>query len=121
MNNALKALAIAGLAGSISASAFAAAHLDMATMTCAQFKDLSAEDKLKVATMAVAEVDDGANGAAAAGTPKATESSVGDTTAAASTNEDSEMENAPELLDTICDRNLDALVSEAAIGMAGTR
>jgi len=138
MTNTLKTLAIAGLLGTISAPAFAAAHLDMATMTCAQYKDLTAEDQMKVAMMAVAEIDDGSNGVGGDGTPQATDDSEGTTTAAEATDgetssgakadgdednttEESKMENAIEALNVQCDRNLDTLVSEAAAGLDGTR
>ena len=138
MTNTLKTLAIAGLIGSTSVPAFAAAHLDMATMTCAQYNDLSAEDQMKVATMAIAEIDDGDNGGSLEGTATATASNVGDTTAAEATDgdttagakadgdednttEESKMTNAIEALNLQCDRNLDTLVSEAAAGLDGTR
>ncbi|MGB3244208.1 MAG: HdeA/HdeB family chaperone [Sulfitobacter sp.] len=138
MTNVFKTLAIAGLLGTISAPAFAAAHLDMATMTCAQYKALSAEDQSEVATMAIAEIDDGDNGEQMIDSTKATEATGGDTTAAEATDgntsagqkadgdednttEDSKMENALEAFNLECDRSPDTLVSEAAAGMSGTR
>ena len=62
MKTTLKTLAIAGLLGTVSAPAFAAAHMDMATMTCAQYQELSDEDKMDVASMAIAELEDGGHG-----------------------------------------------------------
>lgn len=152
MKTTLKTLAIAGLLGTVSAPAFAAAHLDMATMTCAQYKALSADDQLEVATMAIAEIDSGMDGAPSDGEPKAVEDSIGDTTAAEATDgtstegtveenngeamaveptggntAESNMtaepmdEAALEAFMAVCDQNLDALVSEAAANMEGTR
>lgn len=138
MKTTFKTLAIAAVIGSASAPVFADGHLDMATMTCAQYKDLSAADQLTVATMAVAEIDDGMNGKAGDGEPKATDDSVGTTTAAEATEgdtssgakadgdednttEESAMTDAIEALNLQCDRNLDTLVSEAAAGLDGTR
>ncbi|MFT6021956.1 MAG: hypothetical protein ACI9PY_000061 [Ascidiaceihabitans sp.] len=138
MTTFIKTAATAALLGSMSVPAFAAAHLDMATMTCAQYKDLSAEDQNKVAVMAINEIDDGMNGVAGDGEPKATEDSVGTTTAAEATDgdttsgakadgdednttEESQMTNAIEAFNLQCDRNLDTLISEAAAGLDGTK
>lgn len=138
MKNLLKTATVVALMGTVSAPAFAAAHLDMTTMTCAQYKDLSAEDQMKVASMAVAEVDDGMNGEGGDGEPKATEDSEGTTTAAEATDgdttsgakadgdeddttEEAMSESALEALNIQCDRNLDTLVSEAAAGLDGTK
>ncbi|MCX7559259.1 hypothetical protein OS190_06725 [Sulfitobacter sp. F26204] len=138
MTNLFKTAAAVALLSTASAPAFAAAHLDMTTMTCAQYQDLSPEDQMKVATMAIASVDDGMNSEGGDGEPKATEDSEGTTTAAEATegnttsgakadgNEDdttetSMSESALEAFNLQCERNLDTLVSEAAAGLDGTR
>ncbi|MGJ8546286.1 MAG: hypothetical protein ACSHWZ_12655 [Sulfitobacter sp.] len=138
MTKFFKSAAIAGLMATVAAPAFAAAHLDPGSMTCADYKALSADDQLTVAQMAIAEVDDGMNGVAGDGEPKAVEDSVGTTTAAEATDgnttagakadgnedyttEESQMENALEALNLTCDRNLDAMLSEAAAGLDGTK
>lgn len=147
MKTTLKTLAIAGLLGTVSAPAFAAAHMT-ASMTCAQYKALTAEEQIEVAAMAIAETqstmdgesledgaradgdDDMANseaaatdgtvsseGSVASDTPKAeepTNSNMGDD--AMSTDGPTD-ENIEELM-IACDQNLDAMVSEAAAGMA---
>ncbi|KHA50361.1 HdeA/HdeB family chaperone [Sulfitobacter geojensis] len=138
MTRTFKTIAAAALLSSMSMPAFAAAHLDMTTMTCAEFNALESGDQMKVAEMAIAEIDDGANGVPTDGEPKATEDSVGTTTAAEATEgnttagakadgnednttEESQMTEAMEALVAQCDRNLDTLVSEAAAGLDGTR
>lgn len=138
MKTTFKTLAITALISTSAAPLFAGGHLDMATMTCAQYKDLTAEDQMAVAKMAIAEIDDGANGVAGDGEAKATDDSVGTTTAAEATDgdtssgakadgdednttEESAMTDALEALNLQCDRNLDTLVSEAAAGLDGTR
>lgn len=143
MKTTFKTLAIAGLLGTVSAPAFAAAHLDMATMTCAQYQELSDEDKLEVATMAIAELEDGGHGgslitetkndgtepsdisAAEATDAEEKEDSLIDDTKAVEDSEaademaDSEMEQELEDFAVVCSQNPDALVSEAAAGMRG--
>jgi len=137
MNLTLKTIAVAALMGTVSAPAFAAAHMST-SMTCAEFKALSTDDQYKVAAMAIAEVDDGMNGVATDGEPKATEDSVGTTTAAEATEgnttagakadgdednttEETMTQEAFESFALVCDRNLDAMVSEAAAGLEGTK
>ena len=148
MTNTFKKLAIAALMGTVSAPVFAAAHMSP-SMTCAEYKALSTEDQMTVATLAIAEVDDGANGtsmeseatatttstdvpAAEAtdgvaeetslsdGEPKAVEATGGDTVASNSTAVPMD-EAALEQFMLVCDRNLDATVGEAAAGLEGTR
>ena len=148
MTNTLKTLAIAALMGTVSAPAFAAAHMSP-SMSCAEYKTLSAEDQLTVATMAIAEVDDGANGTSmesnakatdsstdvtasvatdgvaaetslSDGEPKAVEATGGDTMASNETAEPMD-EAALEQFMLVCERNLDATVGEAAAGLEGTR
>ncbi len=143
MKTTLKTLAIAGLMGTVSAPAFAAAHLDMATMTCAQYKELSDADKMEVASMAIAELEtsdsegslitetknDGTEPsdttAAEATDAEETEDSMIDNTKAVEDSEeademaDTEMEQEMEDFAVVCDQNPDALVSEAAAGLRG--
>lgn len=143
MKTTLKTLAIAGLMGTVSAPAFAAAHLDMATMTCAQYKELSDADKSEVASMAIAELEtsdsegslitetknDGTEPsdttAAEATDAEETEDSMIDNTKAVEDSEeademaDTEMEQEMEDFAVVCDQNPDALVSEAAAGLRG--
>ncbi|MEX3316093.1 HdeA/HdeB family chaperone [Sulfitobacter sp. PS-8MA] len=143
MKTTLKTLAIAGLLGTVSAPAFAAAHLDMATMTCAQYKTLSDEDKMEVASMAIAELEDGGHGGslitetkndgsepsdisqAEATDAEETEDSLIDNTKAVEDSEeademaDTEMTQQMEDFAVVCAQNPDALVSEAAAGMRG--
>ncbi|MEO9631134.1 MAG: HdeA/HdeB family chaperone [Sulfitobacter sp.] len=143
MKTTLKTLAIAGLLGTVSAPAFAAAHMDMATMTCAQYQELSDEDKMKVASMAIAELEDGDHGgsmitetkndgsepsdisAAEATDAEETEDSLIDDTKAVEDSEeademaDTEMEQEMEDFMVVCNQNPDALVSEAAANLRG--
>ena len=143
MKTTLKTLAIAGLLGTVSAPAFAAAHMDMATMTCAQYQELSDEDKMKVSSMAIAELEDGDHGGSMITETKNDGSEPSDISAAEATDaeeiEDSLIDNtkavedseeADEMADTdmqqemedfmvVCNQNPDALVSEAAANMRG--
>ncbi len=149
MNIIIKTIAIAGLTGSVSAPAFAAAHMS-ASMTCAEYKALSAEDQLTVAQMAIAEVSSGDDGMSLKGDARAVEDTGGSTTAAEATDATSEegsliageakavvptggntdASNATAVamseadlkaFNLVCDRNLDAMVSEAAAGLPGTK
>jgi len=149
MKMTLKTLAIAGLMGTVSAPAFAAAHMSTA-MTCADYKALTADEQMTVATMAIAEVHDGMNGMAGDGEPKATEDSTGDTTADEATDDMADAgslsdgepkaveatggnevgsnmtaepmdEAALEAFMAVCNQNLDASVAEAAAGLDGTK
>jgi hypothetical protein len=146
MTTTFKSLALASLLGAISAPAFALTT----TITCAEYKALTPEDQMAVASMAIAEIDSGMDGMASDGEPKAVEDSVGTTTAADATDSTSEAgsvisgearaveptggntaesnmtavpmdEAAMEAFMTICDQNLDATVSEAAAGLDGTK
>ena len=149
MKMTLKTLAIAGLMGTVSAPAFAAAHMS-ASMTCAEYKALSAEDQMTVAAMAIAEVHAGADGMSLEGDAEAVEDTGGtttteeatDSTAVAGSVSDGEPkaveatggneaesnmtaepmdEAAMEAFMAVCDQNLDAMVSEAAAGLDGTK
>ena len=143
MKTTLKTLAIASLLGTVSAPAFAAAHMDMATMTCAQYQELSDDDKMKVASMAIAELEDGGHGgslitetksdgsepsdisAEEATDPEEAEDSLIDNTKAVEDSEDADvmadtdMQQEMEDFMVVCNQNPDALVSEAAAGMRG--
>ena len=90
MNTFLKTAAAASLMATFAMPAFAAAHLDASTMTCAEFNELEAADQMKVTEMALAEIDE-----------------AGD-------------EERADLLMRTCERSLDATVTEAASGQGGT-
>ncbi len=149
MNTVFKSLTIAALMGAVSAPAFADAHMS-ASMSCAEFKALSSEDMMTVATMAIAEVSSGADGQSLEGEAMAVEATGGttteaeatDSTAAAGSISDGEpkaveatggneaasnMDSEPmteedlEAFITVCDQNLDAMVSEAAAGLDGSK
>ena len=144
MKTTLKTIAIVGVLGNVSAPAFAAAHTVMATMTCAQYAQLSDNDKLEVAYKAIAELDDGRDhvgsmisetrndGSAPSdiSVTKATDaqetsgSMINDTQAVEDTEEadamaHTDMEQNLENFVAICAQNPDALVSEAAANMRG--
>ncbi len=135
MNTTFKALAIAGLMGTFSTTAFAAAHMST-TMTCEEYNQLGGADRDKIAMMAITDLND--NAAPGDGTPTATESSVGTTsgesntqastegsaTATSIAGADDDMTRYAEemgVLNRICSRNWDATVQEAAAGQFGTR
>ncbi len=149
MNTILKTLAVAGLMGSVSAPAFAAAHMS-ASMTCSEFKALSPLDQKTVAQMAIAEVSSGADGMSLNGDAKAVEDTGGTTTEAEATDSTSvegsvssgeskaieptggntkasnstavEMSVADlRAFMAVCDQRLDAMVSEAAAGLDGSK
>lgn len=90
MNTFLKTAAAASLMATLAAPAFAAAHIDASTMNCAEFNELEAADQAKVAEMALSEIGEGGD------------------------------EGRAELLMRTCERSLDATVTEAASGQAGT-
>ncbi len=148
MTSTLKTLAIAALIGTVSAPAFAAAHLSP-SMTCAEYKELSAEDQMTVAAMAIAEIDDGADGTSMetdsrasstttdvtaaqatdgtaatgsinSGEAQAVEPTGGNTDASNMTAEPMD-EAAMEAFMVVCDQNLDATIGEAAAGLPGTK
>lgn len=148
MTNTFKTLAIAALMGTISAPAFAAAHMSP-SMTCGEFNQLSSEDQMIVAEMAIGEIDDGDNGESLEDTAKATtlttdvtaaeatdgtseEGSIldGEARAVEPTGGNTEASNetavpqdvaAMEQFMRVCDINLDATVGEAAAGLVGTK
>lgn len=139
MTNLLKSAAIISLMATASASApaFAAAHLDVNSMTCEEYNQLSGADRDKVAMMAIAELND--NGQVTDGEPKATaasntqasgestgsntvakndgEATATDTSGAG--NDESRMAEEIGVLNRTCARNWDAMVTEAAIGGSG--
>ncbi len=90
MNAFLKTAAAASLMATLSVPAFAAAHMEANTMTCAEFNELEAADQAKVTEMALEEINQGGDEARA------------------------------ELLMRTCERSLDATVAEAASGQGGT-
>jgi len=148
MNTTLKSLAIAALMGTVSAPAFAAAHIS-ADMTCAEYKALSPEDQMTAASMAIASVDGGSDGMSMEGSATATTTTT-DTTAAEATDSTSTTgsvldgeakaveptggntaesnmtaepmdEAAMEQFMVVCDQNASATISEAAAGLPGTK
>ncbi len=149
MNIILKTLAIAGLTASVSAPAFAAAHMST-SMTCAEFKALSPLDQITVAQMAISEVSSGADGMSLEDDAKAGEDTGGTTTEAEATdstpvegsvssgeamaieptggNTEASNSTAVEMsvadlraFISVCDQRLDAMVSQAAAGLDGTK
>jgi len=145
MTRFLKTTAIAALAMSTAMPAFAAAHLDVNSMTCGEYNALSPEDQNTVAALAVAEISgatgetvESNDGVATATAPlegeAATESETGSSTTVADNNgeetatstvpagdDETEFAENVELLNLTCANNIDAMVSEAAAGMDGTR
>ncbi len=135
MTNTFKTLAAAGLLSLMSVPAFAAAHLDVNSMTCEEYNALGGADRDKVAVMAVAAMNDDVQ--PTDGTATATDSSVGTTqeesnsaasqgsaTATSIADADDDLTRFAEeikVLNRVCSRNWDAMVTEAAAGMAGTR
>lgn len=136
MNTTIKTLAIAGLMGTLSAPAFAAAHMDINSMTCEEYNQLGGADRDKVALMAVADLNTNAEGGSANakavvddGTSSATESTdseslEGSATATSIEGAGDDMTRMGEEIarfNRICSRNWDAMVTEAAAGLIGTR
>ncbi len=139
MTRFLKSTAIAALALSTAMPAFAAGHMDLNSMDCAMYNDLSAEDRNKVAMMAIDEVNSGSAAQADASndTAKATEdtqsaasteSPVGeapDTAMAETTTEAgsdmSEYEEDIALLNLTCEGNSESTLLDAASGIMGNR
>jgi hypothetical protein len=135
MNTTIKTLAFAGLVSALSVPAYAAAHLDLNSMTCEQYNGLSGADRDKVAMMAIMELNDDV--VPTDGTATATASSVG--TAAEESNSAASQGSATAtsiadagdditrfqeelgVLNRTCSRNWDATVREAAAGQEGTR
>ena len=58
MKMTMKTLAVAGLVSVMSVPAFAAAHLDLNSMTCEEYNGLSGADRDKVAVMAISAMND---------------------------------------------------------------
>jgi hypothetical protein len=135
MTKTFKTLAIASLMGTLSVPAFAAAHIDLNSMTCEEYNALGGADRDKIAMMAIAELND--NGQPTDGTATATDSSVGSSasesnsaasegsaTATSIAGADDDIARFAEeigVLNRTCSRNWDAMVLEAAAGSAGTR
>ncbi len=135
MTNTFKTIATAALISSLSVPAFAAAHLDLNSMTCEDYNQLGGADRDKVAMMAIMELND--NVMPSDGTATATDSSVGtaseesnsaasagSATATSIAGADNDMTRMAEeigVLNRTCSRNWDATVLEAAAGQEGTR
>jgi len=140
MTTTVKTLAIAALMGTLSAPAFAGGHMST-SMTCAEWKELGDEDRMKVAQLALAEIKTGDDGQSMNDSATATDAGEG-VTAAEATDENNGNATGAEatanespltadentisdddmaLFERTCASNLDAMVSEAAIGSAGTR
>ena len=145
MTRLFKTTAIAALAMTTAMPVFAAAHLDVNSMTCSEYNDLSGGDRDKVALMVVADMtnnsdatiadnDGTATATAGAETTAAEESEAGSTATIADSNGtatatstvgagDDMARFAEEIkvLNLTCARNGDAMLTEAAAGMAGTK
>ncbi|MEQ6249300.1 HdeA/HdeB family chaperone [Sulfitobacter sp. HNIBRBA3233] len=145
MNTFFKTAAAATIAMSTAVPAFAAAHMDLNSMTCEMYNELSGADRDKVAMMAIAETTDMTPGTVADnnGVPTATdaaesvkeeESPAGENTTSADNNGEATATStvaagdditryAEEIrvLNRTCSRNWDAMVLEAAAGQSGTR
>lgn len=137
MTNFFKTTAVAAVlaAASVSSPAFAAAHMDLNSMTCEQYNQLNGAERDKVAVMAIAELND--NAQPTEGTATATDDSIGTTaeesnsavsegsaTATTIANADDDLTRFAEeirVLNRTCSRNWDAMVTEAAAGQSGTR
>jgi hypothetical protein len=125
--------------------AFAAAHMDVNTLTCGEYNAMSEEDRTKLAMMAVTELKTNAEGTIAPndGTATATdsvdstaaeESTAGSSTTIADNNgtatatstagagdHESQYVEEIELLNLTCARSDTATLMEAAAGLDGTR
>ena len=135
MKKTLTTLTTAGFVSLMSVPAFAAAHLDLNSMTCEEYNQLGGADRDKVAVMAILELNDDVQ--PTDGTATATASSVGtdaeesnsaassgSATATSIANADDDVSRLAEeiaVLNRTCSRNWDAMVKEAATGSAGTR
>ncbi|APE45021.1 hypothetical protein BOO69_17595 [Sulfitobacter alexandrii] len=136
MKFVVKTLAVAGLAGTLAAPAFAAAHMDVSTMTCEQYNELGGADRDKVAMMVLADMDsntEGSDGTATANQPAdmeteeesntsaSVEGSANSTSIAPADDDLARMSEDIRRLNRVCSRNWDAMVTEAAAGLSGTR
>lgn len=134
MTRIFKTSAIAALVAATAMPAFAAAHLNIADMTCNEYEDLSRADRNKVAVMAVSELS---GTTAVVQTPTATEATnvapstesptgVADQSATATTtaNAGDDMTRFQEeikIMNNICTFNPTTMVMEAAAGLTGKR
>lgn len=135
MNKTLRTLAAATLVSTLAIPAFAAVQLDVDSMSCDEYNQLNGADRDKVAVMAIAILNDDV--VPTDGTATATNSSVGtaaeESNSAASqgsanattiANADDDLIRYREeiaVLNRTCSRNWDAMVTQAAAGMSGTR
>lgn len=139
MKTTFKALAIASLMGTVAAPAFAGGHLQLSSMTCEEYNGLGGADRDAVAVMAIAAMNDNVD--PGDGTATATASSVGTSatesessttvasnngtaTATSTAGADDDLSRYAEeirVMNRVCSRNWDAMVTEAAAGQAGTR
>lgn len=143
MKHIFKTTAIAALVATASLPAYAAAHMDVSTMTCDEYENLSRDDRNKVAIMAVTELSNSADTSATAtptvsatnespqastGTSAAGESAATGADRSATTttisNAGSDMtrfEEEIKVMNGICTFNPTATVMEAAAGQTGRR
>ena len=105
----LKTFAVAGLMNTVSAPAFAAAHISV-SMSCADFKALTPDEQAEVASLAIAEFE---LGSTSGGEPKAVEATGGNEAGANMWIKLADDETL-EAFKAVCDQNLDAMLSEAA-------
>lgn len=145
MTHIFKASAIAALIATTAAPAFAAAHMDLNSMTCEMYNQLTGADRDKIAMMAIAELNNNSdatiadnNGTATATAPlegeAAEESPTGSVATIAESNgtatatstvaagdDMSRFAEEVAVLNRTCSRNWDTMVLEAAAGQDGTR
>ena len=129
MNTTIKTLAIAGLMGTLSAPAFAAAHMDINSMTCEEYNQLGGADRDKdLNTNAEggsanpkAVVDDGTSSATESTDSESLEGSATATSIEGAGDDMTRMGEEIARFNRICSRNWDAMVTEAAAGLIGTR
>lgn len=134
MTKTFKTLAVATLLSTLSAPAFAAAHLDVNSMTCEEYNQLGGVDRDKAAMLAVMKLNDGgapsdvnlkADGDVSTSTAAESNSAVSESLRSTSTADagDDMSRFAEEIgvLNRTCARNWDATLIEAAAGMQGTR
>ncbi len=116
MKLSLKTIAVAGLMSTASAPAFAAAHMSV-SMSCADFKALTPEEQVEVATLAIAEFE---SGSMSNGEPKEVEA-AGENEAEANMWIKVADEVTLKAFRDVCNQNLDAKLSEAAAGLNTTK
>lgn len=137
--------AAALLAMSTAMPAFAAAHMDVNSLTCGEYNAMSEEDRKKLAILAVAELNsssegtladnngtlratEGVNGTAAEESPTGSTTTIADnngtstaTTTVPAGDDATRYAEEIEILNLTCARSESATLIEAAAGQDGTR